>query len=466
MHYAKRDSNRSSIRSANSNRSANGSAGSLYSYSPSNTEENENSDESPRNPKRKRSDMSMEMTRRTVSFAHLDEVLEPSGEISHSEISRSKSRKKRRKKPKRVSSTLHRITEELSLQSNTSINSAVSAQSASVINEDDPPSVPGILRNPFRQTVRRFSQNDPRVRHVKKKKKKKKKKKADPTTEETTYTESTLPMSTTSMGASSSIATSSQFTISTGLPRGLISPHILSASPPSNVSPILRNPSPNPSELTVSIDGFAEEISGASSSGRLHVGRLPFPDMRDTQISANVTLKSSTQRTKASLAPQDSKTRKDKSRAAVEKWSINDVGNWIGSLGEAYVKYQKLFVSSGVHGKLLTKMETIDFQDMGIQNNFHIKKILMELESLRKAARRSAMKKQKKKMAKNFKKDTSNTGTATRSSTGRNSKPKDSKYRNRNVHCNNYMGNQMDTDLPSSLTKRQYKNVKKHGIYE
>eukprot|EP00493_Phyllostaurus_siculus_P012411 UN12590 len=37
--------------------------------------------------------MSMEMTRGTVSFAHLDEVLEPSGEISHSEISRSKSRK-------------------------------------------------------------------------------------------------------------------------------------------------------------------------------------------------------------------------------------------------------------------------------------------------------------------------------------------------------------------------------------
>jgi len=63
----------------------------------------------------------------------------------------------------------------------------------------------------------------------------------------------------------------------------------------------------------------------------------------------------------------------------VSDWSESDCSAWVKSLGAAYSKYAQIFTDNGVNGSLLIEMFDADFQSLGIDHKFHIKKLQMSL---------------------------------------------------------------------------------------
>jgi len=74
-----------------------------------------------------------------------------------------------------------------------------------------------------------------------------------------------------------------------------------------------------------------------------------------------------------------------------------DVATWISSMGKAYFPYGEVFLASGVHGRLLLTMDKSDYRDLGVTNNFHIKKIMMEIGLLKEERRKTKLKTRRKK---------------------------------------------------------------------
>jgi len=367
---------------------------------------------------------------RKVSFA--DDHKLP---IKHVKRTSVQKKKKKKKKPKRISISVP-VAENMS-------------DAKSEATRSSPTGGFSPIDSPFRRTVRRRDSIKKEKKKKKKKKRKKKKKCRDNSTgtgDSTTGTtvtgvsdfSSTMPMSR-PMSATSSYYTSNAATSELD--------HSSTAGGLQHLNPMVSNVSVPHSlpEHTSEIHKLLSADGVLNANGKLHVGRLPS-ELGGSQIKSSV--KSSVKKEKK----QQRTTKKP-----VEKWTVNDVGNWIITLGEAYFAYQQLFISCGVHGKLLVKMENVDFKDMGITNNFHIKKILMELEVLRKASRWSRMKKQKKKLQNSKKKNL--TKSATRKTAQRLSVTKSSVSRSvTKLHSST------KPSVTRSATKLQ--NVKHLGIYE
>jgi len=81
----------------------------------------------------------------------------------------------------------------------------------------------------------------------------------------------------------------------------------------------------------------------------------------------------------------------------IRKMDEVEVATWISSMGKAYVPYGEVFLASGVHGRLLLTMDKSDYRDLGVTNNFHIKKIMMEIGLLKEERRKTKLKTRRKK---------------------------------------------------------------------
>merc|ERR1719242_1575800 len=81
----------------------------------------------------------------------------------------------------------------------------------------------------------------------------------------------------------------------------------------------------------------------------------------------------------------------------IRKMDEIEVASWISSMGKAYVPYGEVFLASGVHGRLLLTMDKSDYRDLGVTNNFHIKKIMMEIGLLKEERRKTKLKTRRKK---------------------------------------------------------------------
>jgi len=90
------------------------------------------------------------------------------------------------------------------------------------------------------------------------------------------------------------------------------------------------------------------------------------------------------QLTKKDSGKKKRKHTKTKSNVDTDKkvsdWSESECSAWVKSLGAAYSKYAQIFTDNGVDGSLLIEMFDSDFQSLGIDHKFHIKKLQKSLE--------------------------------------------------------------------------------------
>ena len=70
----------------------------------------------------------------------------------------------------------------------------------------------------------------------------------------------------------------------------------------------------------------------------------------------------------------------------VGKWSEEEVGQQVASLGKAFEPYRQLAVDNGVDGDMLLDVDDEELEGYGINNKGHRKKILKKVEGIRAAA--------------------------------------------------------------------------------
>eukprot|EP01083_Nonionella_stella_P315009 1136718_1 len=79
-------------------------------------------------------------------------------------------------------------------------------------------------------------------------------------------------------------------------------------------------------------------------------------------------------RTKGSVDVQLNKIEK-------RKWSTNDCAQWIGSLGNSYRKYMRIFIDNGVDGMLLSQLDDEVLKEI-VKSRIHLMKILSSWNQL------------------------------------------------------------------------------------
>jgi len=66
----------------------------------------------------------------------------------------------------------------------------------------------------------------------------------------------------------------------------------------------------------------------------------------------------------------------------VSEWTIDNVVEWLGTLGDAFLPYQKTFSDNGINGEMLTNIDLSELEELEVTKKVHRRRIIQGVKKL------------------------------------------------------------------------------------